>query len=88
VACAVSPFVESAVGSDNNIFLTGYDTESTLAVVMLLLELALSLASLLILFCPSIRVNERVVTKHLRLSSDFGFRITILDTSPPVPLRI
>ncbi len=88
VTCAVSPFVESALNCHDSVFSTGYDGESTLAVVVLLLELVLSLASLVGFLCPNIQVNERMVEKFQRLTSDSGFRITIPDPSPPVPLRI
>ena len=88
VACAVSPFVESALNCHDSVFSTGYDGESTLAVVVLLLELVLSLASLLVFFCPNIQVKERIVEKYRRLTSDSDSRIAIPDASPPVPLRI
>jgi hypothetical protein len=84
VTCAVSPFVESALDCQGSVFSTGYDGESTLAVVVLLLELVLSLAIL----CPAIQVKERIVEEYQRLTSDSGFCITIPDASLPVPLRI
>jgi hypothetical protein len=88
VICAVSPFVESALDCQGSVFSTGYDGESTLAVVVLLLELVLSLASLLVFLCPAIQVKERIVEEYQRLTSDSGFCITIPDASLPVPLRI
>jgi hypothetical protein len=88
VICAISPFLESAVNWNDSVFATGYDTESTLAILVLLLELVISLAGLLVFLCRNMQLSERVVIKHssLRLESDFGFKIPEL--SPPPPLRI
>jgi hypothetical protein len=88
LGCAVSPFVESALNCHDNIFSTGYDGESTLAVVVLLLELAVSLAGLLVLLCENTELKGRIVEKCERLTFDWDFRFTIPDASPPVPLRI
>lgn len=88
VICALSPFVESALDCQGSLFSTGYDGESTLAVVVLLLELVLSLTSLLVFLCPDIRANERLVTQHPRLTCESAFGVIIPDFSPPVPLRI
>src|SRR4029077_5320262 len=88
LGCAVSPFVESGLNCHDNILSTGYDGESTLAVVALLLELALSLAGLLVLHCENTELKDRIVEKSERLTFDWYFRFTILDTSPSVPLRI
>jgi hypothetical protein len=88
LACAVSPFVESALDCHDNLFSTGYDGETTLTVVVLLLELVLSLASLLVFLCPNMQLKERIIEEYQRLTSDSGFRIIVPDVSPPVPLRI
>jgi hypothetical protein len=88
VACVVSPFVESALDCHDNMFSTGYDGESTLAVVVLLLELVLSLASLLVFLSPTVQLEERVDTESARPSSAFGYFINISDFSSSVPLRI
>ena len=88
IASAVSPFVESALNSHDNVFSTGYDGESTLAIIVLLLELVLSLASLLVFFLPNVQLKERVDTEHPCLTSASGFRVSIPDFSPSVPLRI
>ena len=87
VGCAVSPFVESALDCHGNVFSTGCDGESTLALVILLLELVLTLASVLVLFLPNIQLKGRIVEKVQRFF-DWDFRFTNLDSSPPVPLRI
>jgi hypothetical protein len=91
VICAISPFAESAVNWNDTVFATGYDTETTFAVLALLLELVISLAGLLVCFCRNLQLGERVFIKLLQPSwfaseSDFGTEIPEL--SPPLPLRI
>jgi hypothetical protein len=88
VACVVSPFVESALNCNDNVFSTGSDSESTLAIVVLLLELVLSLASLLVFLLPNFQLEDRVRTESRRPTSVFGFCINISDFSFSVPLRI
>jgi hypothetical protein len=88
LSCIVCPFVELALGWDNSIFMTGHDTETTLAVIILLLELIIALARILRSFSPDVEVMELIVSKHTRLISESGLSIVIPDTSPPVPLRI
>ena len=88
LACVVSPFLESSLDCQGNVFSTGYDGESTLAIVVLLLELVLSLASLLTFLLPNVNLLERVDTEGAHPSSAFGFGITISDFSSSVPLRI
>lgn len=88
VICAISPFLESAVNWNDSVFATGYDGESTLAVLVLLLELVISLAGVLVCLCQNTRLGERVVLKQSCLSRESGFSITIPELSPPPPLRI
>jgi hypothetical protein len=88
LACVVSPFIESALDCHDNVFSTGYDGESTLAVVVLLLELVLSLASLLVFLSPNVQLEERVDAERARPSSAFGFCVNMSDFSSSVPLRI
>jgi hypothetical protein len=88
LACAISPFVESAIHWNQTILETGYDTESTIGVIVLLFVLALALAKLLAPFLP------------LPLSPNFGINpssrigilcasLFVLPESPPtLPLRI
>ncbi len=88
VLCALSPFLESAVNWNDSVFATGYDGESTLAVLVLLLELVISLAGVLVYLCRNLRCNGRLVIESslvLRLS---GFRIPFPEPSSPPPLRI
>jgi len=86
--CIVSPFVESAIDWNDTVFTTGYDTESTLAVLVLLLELVISLPGLLVCFCRNIQSGERVVIKYSCCTPEFDFGTTIPELSPPLPLRI
>lgn len=86
--CVVVPFVEPLLGCNNNIFVTGQDTESNLAFVILLFELVLALAGILALFLPVFQVIDRILDKYLPLASESGFCIAVPDLSPPVPLRI
>jgi hypothetical protein len=88
VICALSPFLETAVNWNDSVFATGYDGESTMAVLVLLLELVISLAGLLVCLCRNLQLGERVVIKHSRLISESNFGIKVLELSPPPPLRI
>ena len=88
VICAISPFLESTINWNDTVFATGYDGESTLAVLVLLLELVISLAGLLVCLCRNLQLGERVVLKHSCLISASEFGIKIPELSPPAPLRI
>ena len=88
VICALSPFLETAVNWNDSVFGTGYDGESSLALLVLLLELVISLAGLLVCLCRNLQLGERVVIKHSRLISESDFGIKIPELSPPTPLRI
>jgi hypothetical protein len=88
VICAISPFVESAVNWNDSVFATGYDTETTLAVLVLLLELVISLAGLLACLCRNLQLGERVVIKYSWLTSESDFGTEIPELSPPLLLRI
>jgi hypothetical protein len=88
LACAVSPFVESALHCHDTILSTGQDGESTVAVVVLLLELVLSLTSLLIFLCPNLELKGRLDTEFRTLTTNIEFGFTIPELSPPVPVRI
>ena len=88
VACVVSPFIESVLNCNDNVFSTGSDGESTLAIVVLLLELVLSLASLLLFLVPTFQLDDRVDAESRRPTSALAFCINISDFSSSVPLRI
>jgi hypothetical protein len=88
VACALCPFVETAIHWNGTIFQSGFDTESTVAVLLLLLELAYGLARLLVVLLQSVlRSLSFVYFEHLAVPTlDFG---TVLpEISPPLSLRI
>ena len=88
VACFVCPFVELAIGWNDTIFSTGYDTESTLAVVMLLVELVLALGTAVAFVLSDVHLTEPLVTKHRLLVFEVDFGNLLPYLSPPVPLRI
>ena len=88
VICALSPFLETAVNWNDSVFATGYDGESTMAVLVLLLELVISLAGLLVCFCRNTQWIERIVITPSPFASKSDFGITIAELSPPPPLRI
>ena len=54
LACLLWPFVEIAVHSNDNIFNDGCDTESAVALLLLVVELVLVLPGLLIPLLPGI----------------------------------
>lgn len=88
VICALSPFLESAANWNDSVFATGYDGESTLAVLVLLLELVISLGGVLVCLSATAESGERIGVTYTSIPclSDFGIRIPEL--SPPPPLRI
>ena len=88
VICAISPFLESALDWNDSVFATGYDGETTFAVLVLLLELVISLAGLLVCLCRNARLCERVVLKQSWLTRKSDFGIKVPELSPPPPLRI
>lgn len=83
------PYAEFAIGWNQSIFDTGYDTESTIAVLALLLALAFALASLLIRFPATPTDKERLAAPivSLRLALDFISTFSEI-FSPPLSLRI
>jgi hypothetical protein len=88
VICALSPYVESAVNWNDSVFATGYDTETTFAVLVLLLELVISFAGSLLRLCRNLRLGERIVINYSRSASELDFGSEIAEFSPPPPLRI
>jgi hypothetical protein len=88
IGCVLCPFFEVACGSNNSIFASGQDRETTIAVVLLLLELAFALASLLvILLVPALEKGRLVVVTRFREFVSF-FAAFLPELSPPIPLRI
>jgi hypothetical protein len=88
IACLVCPFVETAIGWNDTIFCTGYDTESLVAVVTLLAELVLALATSIVILVAGLRKIELVAATHPVLFFAIGRDSLPADSSPPVPLRI
>lgn len=88
LACLVCPFVEMAIDWNESILTTGYDTESTVAVIALLLVLALALARLLAVFLPAILSEQPLVASPSPLQYARTFVLTVPDLSPPLPPRI
>lgn len=87
-ACTMSPFVEMLFRSDNSIFASGRDTESTLALVLLLIELSFAIARLLVSVAPVILQRVEIVrSRHVALRSSIVASVAPT-ISPPVPLRI
>lgn len=88
LACLVSPYVEMAFNSNDLALLAGRDTESTIAVLLLVLELAFALAGLLVILAPGIFERVRLASPHGRLTAPPGLAILPPELSPPLPLRI
>ena len=88
ITCAVCPFVELAIGWNDTIFSTGYDTESLVAVVTLLLDLAIALAGAIAALIAGLHRTEPPVVRYVILVFASGFDILLPDCSPPISLRI
>ena len=73
---------------NDSVFATGYDNETTVAILVLLVELVLSLTKLLPSFCRNSRLSTPVVAEKSSASPRLGSGICIPELSPPVPLRI
>lgn len=90
VICALAPFAESAASWNDSVFATGYDGESTFAVLVLLLELVIWLAGLLVCLSPNLELGERVfiTPQHSWFTSESDLGTETPELSPPLPLRI
>ena len=89
VVCVLCPYVEIALSWGQSLLDTGYDTETTVAVIALLMILAFALAKLLV----SVSVNSTregpLDESHGTLRPMLDFISTVPDASPPpLPLRI
>lgn len=99
VICIICPYVETALDWNQSIFDTGYDTESTVAVIALLLVLAFGLAKLIVDIIPKLQADEKLraeprvhilsssVTQSFA-SSENLFNFESLSTPALAPLRI
>lgn len=87
-ACALSPLIEFLFHSDDSIFSSGHDINSTLAFVLLVVALSLAIARLLALVRPAVLQRIGVVPSY-RLAPQSESAANVPPTiSPPVPLRI
>lgn len=87
IGCALSPFVEMAFHSHQSIFQSGYDTESIVAVLILLLELTFVFARALAVISSAIERMPLVALCHF-VSTNSVFRTVLPEISPPLSLRI
>ena len=88
LACAVCPVIEILCHTNDSIFQTGHDTETTLALLFLLLELTVAVLKLVI------RIVSEVLSRLCRLGPKrvsfltAALEIVVPTPSPPLPLRI
>ncbi len=88
VVCVLCPYVEDALDWNQSIFDTGYDSESTVAIIALLLILTFEFGSLLVYFLRDTTGEEHFVEPQGTLRYLLDFNPTVPDISPPLPLRI
>jgi hypothetical protein len=88
LACVVCPYIEFAIHFDQNIFATGYDSESTLAVIALLVILAVALARLLAFFLQPVLREDTSLALPSFLQHQRYFVVVDAEASPPLALRI
>jgi hypothetical protein len=88
LVCLICPFVEMALNSNDNIFQTGQDNETTIALLLLFLELGFALAILFVLFLSSTMEKGRAVTLHRLLKFVPSIAVPLPELSPPLPLRV
>jgi hypothetical protein len=89
LGCVLCPYVEFAIHWNQSIFDNGYDGESTLAVIALLLVFAFLIASLLAHFIPGNAVAEPLLEPRVSLRAALDFTSAVPEISPPpLSLRI
>ena len=86
--CMICPFAEMALHSDNCIFASGQDNESTLALLLLIVELTFALGKLLVVLLPRFLTKLMLVDTELLTLPKPNFAVVLADISPPLPLRI
>jgi len=87
--CVLCPFVEIALHSNNCIFVSGHDTESTVALLLLIVELAFALGTLSMVVVPHVLIKTLTLISSNRLTlSSMSFVFVMPEISPPLPLRI
>jgi hypothetical protein len=89
VVCLLCPYVELALNWGQSLLDTGYDTETTVAVVALLLILAFALAKVLVSVLVDSTAEGSLDESHRTLRPILDFISALPDVSPPpLPLRI
>ena len=88
LACLVSPFVETAVHSQGDIFSSGQDNESTVALLALCTALALAVASIVWVCRLWTSIESALIADISRVSFFAYLPSIVVDTSPPLTLRI
>lgn len=89
LGCALCPFVEILLHWNSSIFLTGHDTESSLAFLLLLIELSFAIAKLLAFVLSAVLQRLGIIFSSNRIVAIRPIFSQILPaTSPPVLLRI
>ena len=86
--CMICPFAEMALHSDNCIFASGQDNESTLALLLLVVELCFALGKLVVVLLPRFLTKLMLVDSELLALLKPNFAVVLPDISPPLPLRI
>ena len=79
-----------ALRFNGSIFQSGYDTESTLALLLLVLELSFAIGRLLVVLLPRVLrslIQVYFCSDYLTLSAP-NFEVVPAGISPPLPLRI
>ena len=89
VVCVLCPYVEIALSWGQSLLDTGYDTETTVAVIALLLILAFALAKFLVSVLVASTGEGPFDESHKTLRPILDFIYSLPDVSPPpLPLRI
>jgi hypothetical protein len=88
--CALCPFLEMTSRCEGSIFQTGRDTESTIAILLLLFELAFAIARMFsALFIEVLQTSILIgPSPDLRWPTMLNFGAVPPEMSPPLSLRI
>jgi hypothetical protein len=86
--CLCCPLLEILLHSDGSIFVSGHDMESTLALVLVVIELSFAVARLLALVLPTIFLRLGIVVTGRVVPADSRFSDPLPAISPPTLLRI
>jgi hypothetical protein len=88
VTCLLCPLFEILLHSDGSIFVSGHDMESTLALVLIVIELSLAVARLLALVLAVIFLQLGIVVSSRVFSEGEACSAITASPSPPIFLRI